>query len=267
MSKCGKGCMPECEYFVTCGCTSPFNCPYKIEENYQNSAFTTGNSNFLSGIEKWFKKLVEEGKIPQTPMNYDTASYKAYVAHLEAENAELKEKAQKLDEQLKAISDRTAKFPSLEQIEKRFLDWAIPFLKAKVTSCKEEWFGIDYIAKAIWEFIKNGFENAIAVDETNAALRERLDKAIELPVECYSKVWYLNIVPTISLKANTIYEGTLVGYHIVPINGMIYFIAEIRIENEYGVTQLPNAEKDYNKTWFTDRAAAEKRLAELGGEK
>ena len=90
MSKCGKGCMPECEYFVTSGCISPFNCPYKIEENYRNNAFTSGNSNFLNGIEKWFMRLVEEGKIPQTPMNYDMASYKAYVAHLEAENAELK---------------------------------------------------------------------------------------------------------------------------------------------------------------------------------
>lgn len=189
MSKCGKGCMPECEYFTTGGCISPFNCPYKIEENYQNSAFTTGNSNFLSGIEKWFKKLVEEGKIPQTPMNYDTASYQMYVAHLEAENAELKEKAQKLDEQLKAISDRTAKFPSLEQIEKRFLDWAIPFLKARITGCKEEWFGIEWIAKAIWEFIKNDFENAIAVDETNAALRERLDKAVELPYKRKRLLW------------------------------------------------------------------------------
>lgn len=111
------------------------------------------------------------------------------INELEAENAELKEKAQKLDEQLKAISDRTAKFPSLEQIEKRFLDWAIPFLKAKVTSCKEEWFGIEWIAKAIWEFIKNGFENAIAVDETNAALRERLSKAVELPYKRKRLLW------------------------------------------------------------------------------
>lgn len=114
MAKCGKGCMPECEYFVTCGCISPFNCPYKIEENYQNSAFTSGNSNFLNGIEKWFMQLVEEGKIPQTPMNYDMASYKAYVAHLEAENAELMKKISQLEEQLKAISDRTACLPSLE---------------------------------------------------------------------------------------------------------------------------------------------------------
>lgn len=95
MTKCGKGCMPECEYFITSGCISPFNCPYKIEENYQNSAFTSGNSNFLSGIEKWFMQLVEEGKIPQTPMNYDMASYKAYVAHLEAENAALRERLKK----------------------------------------------------------------------------------------------------------------------------------------------------------------------------
>lgn len=38
MAKCGKGCMPECEYFTTGGCISPFNCPYKIETGYINSA-------------------------------------------------------------------------------------------------------------------------------------------------------------------------------------------------------------------------------------
>lgn len=37
MIKCGKGCMPECEYFTTGGCISPFNCPYKIETGYINS--------------------------------------------------------------------------------------------------------------------------------------------------------------------------------------------------------------------------------------
>lgn len=149
----------------------------------------------MSGIEEWFEKLVEEGKIPQTPMNYDTASYQIYVAHLEAENVELTKKARQLDEQLKAISDRTTKFPSLEQIEKRFLDWAIPFLKARITGCKEEWFGIDYIAKAIWEFIKDGFENAIAVDETNAALCERLDKAVILPYRIGDKFYEVDYYP------------------------------------------------------------------------
>lgn len=38
MAKCGKGCMPECEYFTTGGCMSPFNCLYKIETGYINSA-------------------------------------------------------------------------------------------------------------------------------------------------------------------------------------------------------------------------------------
>ena len=32
--KCGKGCMPECEYFTTGGCISPFNCPWKIGTGY-----------------------------------------------------------------------------------------------------------------------------------------------------------------------------------------------------------------------------------------
>lgn len=29
MIKCGKGCLPECEYFTTGGCISLFNCPYQ----------------------------------------------------------------------------------------------------------------------------------------------------------------------------------------------------------------------------------------------
>ena len=42
MTKCGKGCMPECEYFTTGGCISPFNCMYKEESGYINSA-TSGS--------------------------------------------------------------------------------------------------------------------------------------------------------------------------------------------------------------------------------
>lgn len=38
MSKCGKGCMPECKYFTTGGCISPFNCIYKEGEVYITSA-------------------------------------------------------------------------------------------------------------------------------------------------------------------------------------------------------------------------------------
>lgn len=62
MSKCGKGCMPECEYFVTCGCTSPFNCPYKIETGYINSATSTPDG--LTGLLIEFDEM---GFAPTTP--------------------------------------------------------------------------------------------------------------------------------------------------------------------------------------------------------
>lgn len=96
-------------------------------------------------------------------------------------------------------------------------------------------------------------------------LRARLEKAVELPLECGSIVWYLNTQPSISLKANTVYEGKLMRYHLSVIGGKVYFIADIQIKNDYGVTELPEVEKDFGKIWFTTREAAEARLAELKG--
>lgn len=49
MTKCGKGCMPECEYFTTGGCISPFNCPYRIEELSPNSA-TSASSIYVQNL-------------------------------------------------------------------------------------------------------------------------------------------------------------------------------------------------------------------------
>lgn len=43
MIKCGKGCLPECKYFTTGGCISPFNCPYQ-EEVPTYTSITTGSS-------------------------------------------------------------------------------------------------------------------------------------------------------------------------------------------------------------------------------
>lgn len=48
MSKCGKGCMPECEYFTTGGCISPFNCMYKEESGYINTA-ASGTAIYTGG--------------------------------------------------------------------------------------------------------------------------------------------------------------------------------------------------------------------------
>lgn len=83
----------------------------------------------MSGIEKWFEKLVEEGKIPQTPMNYDTASYKMYVAHLESENAALKERLEKAVELPVKVGDtvyllsQTSRCPAGEIVEAKIIDF------------------------------------------------------------------------------------------------------------------------------------------------
>lgn len=54
MIKCGKSFLPECEYFTTCGCVSPFNCPYKCEpETFNNTATTNSiQSNKTIEVEK-----------------------------------------------------------------------------------------------------------------------------------------------------------------------------------------------------------------------
>lgn len=105
------------------------------------------------------------------------------------------------------------------------------------------------------------------LEAENAAMRERLEKAVELPLECNSTVWYLNTQKSISLNENTIYEGILERYHLAPIDGKVYFVADIRIKNDYGVTVLPEVEKDYGKTWFSSYETALARLAELKGGK
>lgn len=99
MTKCGKGCMPECQYFTTGGCVSPFNCPYNVEEIYSNSA-TSNTACYAgtsyteaqpdeseAGIRKWYRE-----QVGHEPANYDAAALKAYIAHLEVQNAELQEK-------------------------------------------------------------------------------------------------------------------------------------------------------------------------------
>lgn len=99
MAKCGKGCMPECQYFTTGGCVSQFNCLYKVEETYSNSA-TSNTACYAgtsyteaqpdeseAGIRKWYRE-----QVGHEPANYDAAALKAYIAHLEVQNAELQEK-------------------------------------------------------------------------------------------------------------------------------------------------------------------------------
>lgn len=99
MTKCGKGCMPECEYFTTGGCISPFNCQYKIETGYINSA-----TSIPTYMEKQMSMTAEEiehclerftmGKTTDV-MNFDYAGTLAYIQRLKAENAALRERLEK----------------------------------------------------------------------------------------------------------------------------------------------------------------------------
>ena len=96
MTKCGKGCMPECEYFTTGGCISPFNCPYKIETGYINSATSIptymGQYNGMSDddIERCLERFAT-CKVTDV-MNFDYAGTLAYLQRLKSENAALRER-------------------------------------------------------------------------------------------------------------------------------------------------------------------------------
>ena len=46
-------------------------------------------------VEEYFKNLVKAGTIPQEPMNYDVATLKIYIDHLESENTALRERLEK----------------------------------------------------------------------------------------------------------------------------------------------------------------------------
>lgn len=50
----------------------------------------------MSKIKEFFQSLVKAGTIPQEPMNYDAATLKIYIDHLESENAALRKQISKM---------------------------------------------------------------------------------------------------------------------------------------------------------------------------
>ena len=93
----------------------------------------------------------------------------------------------------------------------------------------------------------------------NAALRERLDKAVILPCKAGDTLFVL--------------ISSLSGYQIIEawVKQIIFSGASTRIIlyfEIHGEGQIyTEYEKHFGKTLFLTKAAAEKRLAELGGEK
>lgn len=156
MSKCGKGCMPECEYFTTSGCISPFNCPYKIETGYINSATSTPDS-----LTDLLIEFDEMGFAPTTPCPNSEeyaigwrGKVRKEIERLKSENAELKS--------------------SLTHANEECLKWherAQNLLK--------------YSGGSI-----SGYEKKISdLQAENAALKERLKKAVGLPVKIGDTVY------------------------------------------------------------------------------
>lgn len=119
MSKCGKGCMPECEYFTTGGCISPFNCIYKIH----NESITTATSVPLNPNVIYTDETYKDKEIARLTAENDNLTVELDVAQrdvdnlartleeandeikaLEAENAALRERLEKIDSYIKVLS-------------------------------------------------------------------------------------------------------------------------------------------------------------------
>lgn len=60
-------------------------------------------------IKEYFQSLVKAGYIPQEPMNYDAATLKIYIDHLESENAALRERLGKAVDKT-IVSEMLAKY-------------------------------------------------------------------------------------------------------------------------------------------------------------
>ena len=106
MTKCGKSFMPECEYFATNGCVSPFNCPYKVE----NESITTATS---------------------TPCNlYPLETNKdKEISRLKAENAELRARLDKAVELPRVECIMTREWLSREIIGSIMFEWCVLYKK------------------------------------------------------------------------------------------------------------------------------------------
>lgn len=101
MSKCGKGCLPECEYFTTGGCISPFNCMYKEESGYINSA-TSGTVIYTGGMNMTNEEMIENLKCV-------IADISEQCEQIKAENAALRERLEKAVDKT-IVSEMLAKY-------------------------------------------------------------------------------------------------------------------------------------------------------------
>lgn len=192
MSKCGKDCMPECEYFTTGGCISPFNCLYKIETGYINSSTSIpaymGQCNGMS--------------------NDDTKHLKAEIADLHKKLKETEHRAEIAEERLKnlkktegnlTVEDEMNILDFLVQtstqraswLEQKFVQYRNQYrkYKKKFRSCKKRAEAAemklgrisDVIRYATWDayYLGSTGKRFKCLSETSDAMESIINKALE----------------------------------------------------------------------------------------
>ena len=74
-------------------------------------------------IKEFFQSLVNAGTIPQEPMNYDAATLKIYIDHLEAENAAQRERLERALEIPCRVGDKVYCIHGISNPE--MLEWQV----------------------------------------------------------------------------------------------------------------------------------------------
>lgn len=77
----------------------------------------------MSKIKEYFQSLVKAGAIPQEPTNYDAATLKIYIDHLEAENAALRSRLEEAVELPCKVGDKVYCIHGMSNPE--MLEWQV----------------------------------------------------------------------------------------------------------------------------------------------
>lgn len=130
MTRCEKSHLPECEYFTTGGCVSPFNCSYRIEQKSLTTATSSSlNSNVIHMTEtckdKEIARLIAENERLQTENN-KIEEYKCVIEDLSTQCRELEAKAR-----LKELKEN-------EELKKKIIDVLQETIEAEVQYYPED---------------------------------------------------------------------------------------------------------------------------------
>lgn len=120
MNICGKGNLPECQFFTTGGCVSPFNCIYKIKQDFHTGA--TSNATEISRNAEISLLCAENTEI----------------ARLTAENAELRARLDKAIELPRIIHPNPVEWHIQYQYESGIITDDIRFSEAEAEARLKE---------------------------------------------------------------------------------------------------------------------------------